>query len=81
MRRAEVFPPMLTHMVSLGERSGQLEKMLLKVADTYDEDVDTTVNTLVGLLEPVMIIVMGVVVGFIVLAVLLPIFNMSENIM
>jgi len=80
LRRAEVFPPMLTHMVSLGERSGQLEQMLLKVADTYDEDVDTTVNTLVGLLEPAMIIVMGVVVGFIVLAVLLPIFNMSQNI-
>jgi len=81
LRRAEVFPPMLTHMVSLGERSGQLEKMLLKVADTYDEDVDTTVNTLVGLLEPAMIIIMGAIVGFIVLAVLLPIFNMSQNIM
>jgi len=80
LRRAEVFPPMLTHMVSLGERSGQLEQMLLKVADSYDEDVDTTVNTLVGLLEPAMIIVMGIIVGFIVLAVLLPIFNMSQNI-
>ena len=81
LRRADVFPPMLTHMVSLGERSGQLEKMLLKVADTYDEDVDTTVNTLVGLLEPAMIVVMGGIVGFIVLAVLLPVFNMSQNIM
>ena len=80
LRRAEVFPPMLTHMVSLGERSGQLERMLIKVADTYDEEVDATVNTLVSLLEPAMIIVMGFVVGFIVLAVLLPIFDMSQSI-
>jgi len=80
LRRSEVFPPMLIHMVALGERSGQLEKMLLKVADTYDEDVDTTVNTMVSLLEPIMIIAMGLVVGFIVLAVLLPIFDMSQNI-
>jgi len=81
LRRAEVFPPMLIHMVALGERSGQLEQMLIKVADTYDEDVDTSVDTLVSLLEPVIIIVMGFVVGFIVLAILLPIFDMSQHIM
>jgi len=81
LRRAEVFPPMLLHMVALGERSGQLEKMLIKVADTYDEDVDTTVNALVSLVEPLLIIAMGIVVAFIVMAVLLPIMDLSANVM
>ncbi len=74
------FPPMLIHMVELGQRSGELEDMLLKVAEIYDEDVELTVNAIVSLLEPIMIVVMGFVVGLLVLAILLPIFDMSTGI-
>ncbi len=74
-----LFPPLVIHMVDLGQRSGQIEKMLLKVADTYDEDVELTVSGIVSLLEPVMIVVMGGFVGFLVLSILLPIFSMSTQ--
>ena len=80
LKEAHVFPPMMVHMVDLGQRSGEIEDMLIRVADTYDDDVRMTVDTLVGLIEPVIIIVMGVFVGFLVLAILLPIMNMSSNI-
>jgi general secretion pathway protein F len=80
LKETGIFPPMLIHMVELGERSGELESMLIKVADTYDDDVRMTVDTLVGLLEPVIIVIMGIFVGFLVLAVLLPILNMTQNI-
>ena len=78
LRASKVFPPILIHMVALGEKSGQLEQMLVKVADSYEEEVDMTVNTLVSLLEPLMVMVMGVFVGFMVLAILLPIFDLSQ---
>lgn len=80
MKEAAVFPPMLIHMVELGQRSGEIESMLLKVADTYDEDVQITVDALVSLLEPIIIIVMGIFVGLLVLSILLPILNMSTSI-
>lgn len=80
LREAGVFSPMLIHMVELGQRSGEIEGMLIKVADTYDDDVQMAVDALVSLLEPIIIIVMGVFVGFLVLAILLPILNMSQNI-
>lgn len=80
LKETGIFPPMLLHMVELGERSGEIENMLIKVADTYDDDVRMTVDTLVGLLEPVIIVIMGLFVGFLVLAVLLPILNMTQNI-
>jgi len=73
------FPPMMIHMVDLGQRSGEIETMLLKVADTYDDDVRMAVDAMVGLLEPLIIVVMGVFVGFLVLAILLPILNMSKK--
>jgi general secretion pathway protein F len=76
---AAVFPPMLINMIELGQRSGELEAMLVKVADTYDEEVTMTVDALVSLLEPVMILVMAVVVGFLVIAILLPGFQMSSG--
>ncbi|UCD58520.1 MAG: type II secretion system inner membrane protein GspF [Candidatus Hydrogenedentota bacterium] len=78
LKRSAVFPPVVTHMIALGERSGQLEDMLIKVADTFDDEVDTTLLGLVSLLEPTMIVVMAAVVGFIVLAVLLPIFDINR---
>ena len=80
LREAGFFPSMLIHMVELGQRSGQIEAMLLKVADTYDEDVRLAVDALVALLEPVIIVVMGIFVGFLVLSILLPILGMSKNI-
>jgi len=75
-----LFPPMIIHMVELGQRSGEIESMLLRVADTYDDDVAMTVDAVVGLIEPAIIIVMGVFVGFLVLSILLPILSMSKNI-
>ena len=79
LREVGFFPPMLIHMVELGQRSGQIESMLLKVADTYDEDVRLAVDAMVSLMEPIIIIVMGVFVGFLVLSILLPILSMSRH--
>ncbi len=78
LKRSNVFPPVVIHMIALGERSGQLEEMLINVADTFDDEVDTTLAGIVSLLEPTMIVIMAVVVGFIVLAMLLPIFDMNR---
>jgi general secretion pathway protein F len=78
LRRSRIFPPIVIRMISAGEESGNLEEMLLKVADAYDDEVQTKVNTLTSLLEPLIILAMGLVVGFVVLAVLLPIFEMNQ---
>lgn len=80
LRDAKIFPPLMIQMVDLGQRSGEIETMLVKVADTYDDDVRLTLDALVALMEPVIIIVMGIFVGLLVLAILLPILNMSSNI-
>lgn len=79
LRETELFPPMLVYMIDLGQRSGELEAMLINAADTFDEDVTMTVDALVSLLEPVIIVVMGLFVGLLVLAILLPILNMSTG--
>ena len=71
---------MLIHMIELGQRSGEIENMLIQVADTFDEDVRLTIDALVSLIEPIIIILMGLFVGFLVLAILLPIFQMSSTI-
>lgn len=78
LERSGVFPPMISKMIAIGESSGELESMLNKVADAYDNEVEAMVTGLTSMLEPVMIMVMGFVVGFIVLAILLPIFEMSQ---
>lgn len=72
-----VFPPMVTHMISVGEATGELEAMLVKVAEAYDREVETTVGSLTSILSPVMILLMGAVVFAIVLAILLPIVELS----
>jgi general secretion pathway protein F len=77
LRRSGEFPPMVYHMVAIGERSGQLEEMLLNVANAYDAQVETRMTALTSLLEPVMIVGMGGVVAFIVMAILLPILQMN----
>jgi len=78
LKRSGEFPPMVTHMISVGEKTGALENMLEKVADSFDDEVDTVVSSLTTLLEPLMILVMGGVVAFIVLSILLPILKMSD---
>ena len=75
-----VFPSMVSHMVSVGEESGQLETMLGKVADFYEAEVDAKVKALTSLIEPVMIMFVGGIVGFIVIAMYLPIFSLYDNI-
>lgn len=78
LKRSGVFPSMVIQMITVGEKSGELEGMLSKVAETFDDEVDTTVAGLTSLIEPLMILFMGVVVMFVVLSILLPIFEMSQ---
>ena len=78
LKRSGLIPPLATHMIAVGEKSGELEGMLIRVSQVYDSEVDTSMNQLTALLEPIMIVVMGVVVLFIILAILLPIFEMSQ---
>ncbi len=80
LKETGLFPPMMIHMIELGQRSGELESMLVQVADTFDEDVRLTIDAIVALIEPIIIIVMGLFVGTLVLAILLPIFQMSTNV-
>lgn len=80
LKETGLFPPMLIHMIELGQRSGEIENMLMQIADTFDEDVRLTIDALVSLIEPIIIILMGLFVGFLVLAILLPIFQMSSTI-
>ncbi len=76
LRGSTVFPPMVVHMISVGENTGALDQMLSKIADFYDDEVDTAVNALTALLEPMMIVFLGVVVGGLVVAMYLPIFKL-----
>jgi general secretion pathway protein F len=78
LKRSGEFPPIVTHMIAIGERSGQLEAMLNNVAKAYETQIDTRVRALTSILEPVMILFLGTVVGFIVFAILLPILQMSS---
>ena len=72
------FPPMVIHMIAIGERSGQLEEMLESVADAYDSEVDQKVQMMTSLLEPLIIVVMGGMVAFIAMSILFPLIQMSE---
>lgn len=75
--KSPVFPPMVVHMIAVGEETGALDNMLIKVSDAYDREVDTMVAALTSVLEPILILGMGIVVGFIVISMYLPIFQMS----
>lgn len=75
-----IFPPMVGHMVAVGEETGQLEHMLTKIADFYETEVDAKVKALTSLIEPLMIVFVGSVVGFIVIAMYLPIFSIYDKI-
>jgi type II secretory pathway component PulF len=74
LRDARCFPPVLTHMVAIGEETGDLPRMLGRVSDSMDFEVDTGMRRLVSFLEPAIMLSMGVFVGFVVLSVLIPIF-------
>ena len=71
------FPPMVTHMIAIGEKTGELEHMLVVVADAYDVQVETRISQMTSLLEPLMIIIMGGVVALIVVAMILPILQLQ----
>ncbi|HWA78373.1 MAG TPA: type II secretion system inner membrane protein GspF [Polyangiaceae bacterium] len=78
LKRSGAFPPMVTHMIAIGERSGQLETMLENVSRAYEADVEIRVQALTSLLEPMMIVLLGGVVGFIALAILMPLIQMNQ---
>lgn len=78
LRRSGHFPPMVTHMIAVGEKTGQLEEMLENVSRAYEADVETKVTTLTSLLEPLVIVVMGGMVGFIAMAILMPLVQMNN---
>jgi len=71
---------MVVQMIAVGETTGALDAMLSKIADFYDEEVDSTVSTLTSLLEPMLMIFLGIVIGFIVVAMYLPIFKLAGTI-
>jgi type IV pilus assembly protein PilC len=76
MRQSGFFPPMVTQMVSIGESTGEMDTMLVKVADYYEEEVDVTMANLLTILEPVLMVFLGVVVGGIVISMYLPLFKL-----
>jgi len=80
IERNPIFPPMVGHMVAVGEETGQLEHMLTKIADFYEDEVDAKVKALTSLIEPIMIVFVGGVVGFVVIAMYLPIFALYDKI-
>ena len=78
LSQSGVFPPMVCRLISVGEQTGQLEKMLSKIADFYDEQVDTATSALTSLIEPLVIAFLGVVIGGIVVSLFMPIFKITE---
>lgn len=78
LRRSGQFPPIVTHMISIGEKTGALEKMLERISDSYDSQVETAITTLLSLLEPLMILLMGGAISFVVMAILLPMMQLGD---
>jgi type IV pilus assembly protein PilC len=72
----EIFPPMVAQMVKIGEETGELEKMLSKIADFYEDEVESAVSSLTSIVEPIMMIGVGVMVGIIIISMYLPMFKM-----
>ena len=80
LAESQVFPTMVVQMIGVGEQTGALDKMLQKIADFYEEEVDVAVSALTSLIEPVMMVFLGVVVGGLLIAMYLPIFKLAGNI-
>ena len=72
----DVFPPMVAQMVKIGEETGELEKMLAKIADFYEDEVDASVGALTSIVEPIMMLGVGVMVGIVIISMYLPMFKM-----
>ena len=80
LRATKVVDTIVTNMIDVGEETGEMDKMLMKVADNYDEEVDVLVESLVSLLEPIMIMVLGGIVGFIVVSLFLPLVSLIDSV-
>ncbi|HEX6257995.1 MAG TPA: type II secretion system F family protein [Candidatus Saccharimonadales bacterium] len=80
LHKSALFPPLISQMLAVGEETGQTDSVLIKVADFYDEEVDTTIDGLSSIIEPVMIVIMGSMVGLIAASVMGPISNLAQNI-
>jgi general secretion pathway protein F len=78
LKKSGQFPPIVIHMINIGEKTGELETMLLQVSDAYDFQVKTQISGLTALLEPIMIVVMGCVIGIIVFSIMVPMFQLSS---
>ena len=78
LSRSRWFPPIMIQMITVGEQSGELEKMLHKIADMYEGEMETRILAVTSMLEPAMILLMGVIIGFVVISILLPIFEMNQ---
>jgi type IV pilus assembly protein PilC len=78
MQNADVFPVMVIQMASIGEESGQLDSMLSKVADFFEQEVDDAVAAMSSLIEPMIMVVLGVLIGGLVIAMYLPIFKLGQ---
>mgnify|MGYP006280826315 CR=1 FL=1 len=79
LRHSQVFPPVTVNMMAVGEETGQLENVLLRISESFEMEVERKVRTLTSLIEPIIIVAMGLVVGFIVIAMLLPIFSLDPT--
>jgi len=80
LKESNVFPTMVSHMVAVGESTGELDWMLSKIADFYEERVAASVKALTSIIEPVMIVFIGGMVGFIVIAMYLPLFKVYNEV-
>jgi type IV pilus assembly protein PilC len=80
MRQTNLFPNMVVQMTAIGEEAGSLDHMLFKVAEFYEEEVETAVDTLASLLEPLIMVVLGVLVGGMVISLYLPIFKLAGTV-
>lgn len=80
LKKSGEFPPLVLTMISIGEKTGDLENMLTQVSDAYDFQVKNSISGLTSLLEPVMIVTMGLVIGVIVFAIMMPIIEMSQGV-
>jgi len=78
LKKNNIFPPLAVHMITVGEETGKLDEMLLKIADRFDLEVKITIKRMLSFLEPVLILFMGILVGFIVISMLLAIFSINE---
>ena len=80
LRSTKVCDAIVVNMVDVGEETGDLDKMLVKIADNYDNDVDVLVGSLISILEPVMVVVLGCIVGFIVVALFMPMVALIQSV-